>query len=65
MLKSRRKYDPSYKLRAIELSYSRGHITEVAEDLGIASALLYRWRREHGRSIEEFELLYINQQQAV
>lgn len=49
MSKSRKKYDATYKRRAIELSYSRGHVTEVAEELGIASALLYRWRREHGQ----------------
>ena len=42
----RRKFDRSYKLKAVELSYQRDNVKELAEELGIRAALLYRWRRE-------------------
>jgi len=46
MTKSRRKYDSSFKLKAVELSHIRGNVVQVAEELGIAAELLYRWRKE-------------------
>lgn len=46
MSKSRRKFDKSYKLKALELSELRGSVSEVAEELGINPNILYRWRRE-------------------
>jgi transposase len=49
MSKSRRKYDANFKSTAIELSYARGNIREVAEELGIHPELLYRWRREKNK----------------
>ena len=42
----RKKYDREFKLRAVELSYSRPNVREVAEELGIRPKLLYRWRSE-------------------
>ena len=47
MSKSRRKYDSTFKRKAVELSYARGNCTEVAEELGVSANLLYRWRREY------------------
>lgn len=49
MSKSRRKYDANFKSTAIELSYTRGNIREVAEEFGIRPELLYRWRREKNK----------------
>ena len=46
MTKSRRQFDRSFKLKAVELSYQRDNIKELAEELGIRVDLLYRWRRE-------------------
>ena len=44
----RRKYDPDFKRNAVQLSGEPGRtVAEVAENLGIAKDLLYRWRREH------------------
>ena len=42
----RKKFDKEFKKKAVELSYARGSATEIAEELGIERALLYRWRKE-------------------
>lgn len=46
MAKIRRKFDRSFKLKAVELSYQREHLKELAKELGIRAELLYRWRSE-------------------
>lgn len=47
MHKSRRKYDSEFKRSAVALVEKEGrNAMDVAESLGIAPALLYRWRRE-------------------
>jgi len=46
MATSRRKFDRSFKLNAVELSYQRENIKELANELGIRVELLYRWRAE-------------------
>lgn len=46
MSKSRRKFDRNFKLKAVELSYQRANIKELADELGIRVELLYRWRSE-------------------
>jgi transposase len=44
----RRKYDSDFKRNAVLLSEDpERSASEVAENLGIASDLLYRWRREY------------------
>lgn len=44
----RRKYDSDFKRQAVRLTEDPGRsVGEVAESLGIAKDLLYRWRREH------------------
>lgn len=46
MEKQRRIYDVEFKKKAIELSYARGNVVEIADELGIRAELIYRWRRE-------------------
>lgn len=46
MMNSRRKFDRSYKLKAVELSYQRTNIKELADELGVRVELIYRWRGE-------------------
>ncbi len=46
MKRTRQKYDREFKQKAVELSYTRGNASEIAEELGIRKELLYRWRRE-------------------
>ena len=43
----RRKYDPEFKKNAVLLTAEPGRsVREVAENLGISSELIYRWRRQ-------------------
>ena len=47
-VQQRRKYDPEFKRNAVQLTEEPGRtVAEVAENLGIAKDLLYRWRREY------------------
>jgi transposase len=48
MNRSRRKFTRDFKLKAVELSYSRSSIAELATELEIRPELLYRWRQEFG-----------------
>lgn len=45
-MSQRRTFDRAFKARAVELSYQRANIRELAEELGIAPELIYRWRKE-------------------
>lgn len=46
-MKSRRKYDPQFKIDAVGLlERSEKTIKEIADDLGIGYDVLSRWRRE-------------------
>ena len=46
-VQQRRKYDKDFKRNAVRLTEEAGRtVLEVAENLGIAVDLLYRWRRE-------------------
>jgi transposase-like protein len=45
----RRKFDETYKRRAVELSESGDRtVGEIAHELGISADMLYRWRVEYG-----------------
>ena len=46
MTKQRRIFDREFKLRAVELSYERENIKELAHELNIRPELIYRWRSE-------------------
>lgn len=43
---TRRNYSKEFKQKAVELANVRGNTTEVAQELGVAGDLIYRWRRE-------------------
>ena len=42
----RRVFDASFKRMAIELSYARGSVKEVADELGINPGRLSKWRQK-------------------
>ena len=46
MKKQHRNYGTSFKQKAVELSYARGHVKQVCEELDIPYSVLHRWRRE-------------------
>lgn len=46
MADSRVKFSKEFKLKAVELSDLRGNTQEVARELGVRAALIYRWRSE-------------------
>jgi transposase len=46
MKQAKKKYDSAFKQKAVELSHARGSVPEIASELGIRSAMLYRWRKE-------------------
>ncbi|WP_162055032.1 transposase [Pontibacter pamirensis] len=43
---NRREFDASFKRMAIDLSYARGSVKEVAEELGIDPGRLSKWRQK-------------------
>jgi len=48
MAEARRQYSKEFKTEAVELLLKKGKpATEIAGDLGIRVALLYRWKREY------------------
>jgi Transposase and inactivated derivatives len=48
MKEVRRKYDEEFKKNAVKLTYgSNKSVPEIAEDLGIGSNVLYRWRQRY------------------
>ncbi|SDE15039.1 transposase, partial [Pedobacter soli] len=49
---SRRVFDESFRKMAIELSYSRGSVKEVADELGISQTLLSKWRQRESESFQ-------------
>jgi transposase-like protein len=52
-VQQRRKYDPDFKRNAVRLTEEPGRtVAGVAENLGIARDLLYRWRRAQGAKKE-------------
>jgi transposase len=44
MKQSRKIYDRAFKEKAVQLSYERHNISELARELGIAPQL-YKWRK--------------------
>ncbi len=46
MIRTRRKFDREFKLKIVELSYSRQNIKELANEFDIRPELIYRWRSE-------------------
>ena len=46
MKRIRKIYPSDFKLQAVELSFERKNISELARELGITVSLLYKWRKE-------------------
>ena len=46
MTERRRTFDRAFKLTAVEQSYKRKNIRDLAHELDIRPELLYRWRKE-------------------
>jgi transposase len=46
MERERRTFTREFKLNAVELSFKRGSIVELANELKIRPELIYRWRSE-------------------
>ena len=46
MKKQHRNYSLEFKQKAVELSYARGNVKHVCEELDIPYSLLHRWRKE-------------------
>jgi len=47
MKKERKHYDSLFKENAVKLSYERKNVSGLVRELGVISALLYRWREEY------------------
>jgi len=47
MKKQRTHYDKAFKENAVKLSLDRKNVSDLAHELGISPALLYRWRKEY------------------
>ena len=48
MSETRRRFDDEFKKNAVRLSYaSNKPVAEVARDLDISDAILYRWRQKY------------------
>jgi transposase len=45
---TRGRFDREFKLRAVELSFQRDNMRELAHELGVRPEMLYRWRSEFG-----------------
>lgn len=39
-------YTLEFKQKTVELSYAKGNVKQVSEDLYISPSVLYRWRKE-------------------
>ena len=50
MKQLRKIYDRAFKEKAIQLSYERTNISELARELGVTAPQLYKWIKEY----EEF-----------
>lgn len=47
MKRERRNFDKEFKLMAVNLCFTGKSTSEVAEELGIRTELVRRWKREH------------------
>ena len=46
MRRKAKHYTLEFKQKAVELSYAKGSVVQVCEDLDILPSVLYRWRKE-------------------
>ena len=52
---SKRVFADSFKKMAVELSYARGAVKEVAEELGIDPGRLSKWRQKENSPVKPME----------
>ena len=50
MKQVRKIYDKAFKEKAVQSSYERTNISELAREIGVTASQLYKWRKE----LEEF-----------
>ncbi|TDE04109.1 transposase [Flavobacterium hiemivividum] len=50
MKEVRKIYDKAFKEKAVQLSYDRTNVSELARELRVTAPQLYKWRKEY----EEF-----------
>ena len=60
---SKRVFDASFKRMAIDLSYARGSVKEVADELGIDPGRLSKWRQKDSSPSKSMEGLTEEQQE--
>ena len=48
-MNTKRKYDRSFKERAVKMSYERTSVVELASELGISPDRIYSWRTEFAK----------------
>lgn len=60
---SKRVFDASFKQMAVELSYARGSVKEVALELGVDPARLSKWRNRQSRPEQPVAELTADQQE--
>lgn len=46
--KTRKSYTKEFKLDVIQQSYQRDNISELAAELGLSPAMIYKWRSAYG-----------------
>lgn len=46
MSRIKKNYSADFKQKAVELSYARGSVKQISEELDIAYSVLSRWRKE-------------------
>ncbi|WP_162055655.1 transposase [Pontibacter pamirensis] len=51
----RRLFDASFKRMAIDLSYARGSVKEVADELGMDPGRLSKWRQKDSSPVRSIE----------
>ena len=59
----KREFDASFKRMAIDLSYARGSVKEVADELGIDPGRLSKWRQKENSPVKSMEGLSAERQE--
>ncbi|MBL4861917.1 MAG: transposase [Crocinitomicaceae bacterium] len=57
MIRERRTYDKTFKIKAVELSVARNSVKDVAEELDIPAQLLSVWRKQYRENKDTFSNL--------
>ena len=47
MKQTRKIYDRAFKEKAVQLSFQRTNVSELARELGITTPQLYKWKKEY------------------